>query len=219
MMPNPVEALLAELAGRGVELRADGGRLSSRPPPAALPPDLAARLRAHKFELLSLLGGCTATSSSSDQAEAERLLANLRAEVEKIRSDFGGRLPKYVMTLLSDALVIGERFVRTLDFERSRGWDGLELLRGLLPLVREIVERWRAEQPSGTVWVTLPSGRIEQMDAAAIPPDARCWCREGDKEWTPHALELRAMLRYNRSIEDCEWARGASNWATKFGVW
>jgi hypothetical protein len=49
-----VEALLADLAARGIELQARGGRLRFRPADAVTP-DLARRLKYHKDELLALL--------------------------------------------------------------------------------------------------------------------------------------------------------------------
>ena len=39
--------------------------------------------------------------------------------------------------------------------------------------------------PSGRVFVTRTSGRIELCHGQALPPDAVLWCREGDPAWTP----------------------------------
>ena len=54
MASSSVEAVLIEIARRGVQLRGDGGRLGYRPR-SALTPDLAEQLKAHKAELLALL--------------------------------------------------------------------------------------------------------------------------------------------------------------------
>ncbi len=51
-MPAPVADLLVELARRGIELRAVGDRLRYRPR-AAMTPDLADRLTAHRGDLLA----------------------------------------------------------------------------------------------------------------------------------------------------------------------
>jgi hypothetical protein len=144
---TPAEALLAELRSRGVELETDGARLRWRPR-GAVTPALAEQVREHKAELVALLDGLRKPPLSSDQAEAERLLAELRGEIDGIKADSGGRLPRAVVTLLADALVIGERFVRDRGAEAARGWDALELLRGLPQLVQEIMKRWR--QQTGT---------------------------------------------------------------------
>ena len=211
MTPNPVAALLAEVEARGIELQAHGERLRFRPR-SAVTPDLAERLQAHKDELLASLSKPAPSSSSStagpwNQVQDDLLRAELLAEVDKIKADMGGRLPSPLDVLLADAVVIGERYIWDNEKEAGRGWDALQLLRDLIPHVRSIVENWKARQPSGIVWVLLASGRVEQYDADAIPSDAIYWCRTGDKEWTPHTLTLQEILRYNRSIEECEWVR------------
>lgn len=53
---SPATALLAELRAAGIELRADGDRLRFKPR-AAMTPDLAARVKGCKRELLALLAG------------------------------------------------------------------------------------------------------------------------------------------------------------------
>jgi hypothetical protein len=48
----------------------------------------------------------------------------------------------------------------------------------------------RLHRPSAEVtgrrrtFVTLPGGRVEEVDGLVIPPDAVAWCHEGDKAWT-----------------------------------
>lgn len=51
---TPAQALVANLQARGIELQACGDALRFRPK-AAVTPDLASRLKAHKSELLRIL--------------------------------------------------------------------------------------------------------------------------------------------------------------------
>ena len=51
------EALLHELHSRGVQLTPEGDRIRYRAPRGALTPDLKARLREHKGEVLAVLQG------------------------------------------------------------------------------------------------------------------------------------------------------------------
>ncbi len=53
---RPVDELVGVLTARGIELRAEGGRLRFRPR-AAMTPDLAERVKRHKPELLAMLAG------------------------------------------------------------------------------------------------------------------------------------------------------------------
>jgi hypothetical protein len=73
MTPNPLGVLLADLSARGIELRADGDRLRFRPR-AAVTPDLAARLKAHKARLLAVLQG-----AAGPAAEAESIIQQVWA--------------------------------------------------------------------------------------------------------------------------------------------
>jgi hypothetical protein len=77
-----------------------------------------------------------------DPAEAERLLAGQRSEVDMVRAGFGGRPPAPLAALLADALTIGERYVRDHQVEAARGWDPLDLLRDLVPHVRDLAAWW-----------------------------------------------------------------------------
>jgi hypothetical protein len=75
----------------------------------------------------------TLASPLLDQTLAGRLLAELRAEVDRIRwRDFAGALPPALAAVLHDALALGEQYVREHDQETARGWDALGLLRGLV---------------------------------------------------------------------------------------
>ena len=62
--------LLADLTGRGIELRAEGGRLRFRPV-AAMTPELAERVKAHKGELLDLLSPASMAEPSETHADRE----------------------------------------------------------------------------------------------------------------------------------------------------
>ena len=53
---SPAEALLGELRMRGVVLSAEHGRLRWTAPAGAMTPELTQQVRAHKPELLALLG-------------------------------------------------------------------------------------------------------------------------------------------------------------------
>lgn len=69
--PDAIAALLIDAGTRGVALAidpADPTRLRHRP--ATLPPDLAARLRLHKADLLALLRGKGIPDESSPDSEA-----------------------------------------------------------------------------------------------------------------------------------------------------
>ena len=80
MTPNAVDALLAELAERGIELQACEDRLRFRPR-AAVTPDLAARLQTHKAELLALLCEHGSSASPAELPDDWRLLWEERAAI------------------------------------------------------------------------------------------------------------------------------------------
>jgi hypothetical protein len=104
-----------------------------------LPEDLRGDLIAHKAEIVTLLRQAV----SWDQTTAELLLANVKHEVDRIRTGYGGRPPAPLARLLEDAIVIGERYIRDYEIEAARGWDALELLRDLVPHVRDLAARWQ----------------------------------------------------------------------------
>jgi hypothetical protein len=106
--------------------------------PGEPPADVLADLAANKLQVLALLH----LGSTWDPAEAERLQAGLRSEVDMVRAGFGGRPPAPLAALLADALTIGERYVRDHQVEAARGWDPLDLLRDLVPHVRDLAARW-----------------------------------------------------------------------------
>jgi hypothetical protein len=46
--------------------------------------------------------------------------------------------------VLDDAVVIAENYVVNHEVEAARGWDTLELLRGMVPHIRRCVGNWKA---------------------------------------------------------------------------
>ncbi len=85
------------------------------------------------------------------QAEADRLLAQLRATVDQFRrSRFGGTFPEPLATVVADYLAVAKAYASDHEREGNRGWDALELLRGVRPRLRQIIERAKAQKkPSG----------------------------------------------------------------------
>ena len=82
-----------------------------------------------------------------DAAGAERLLSELRAEVARVEwENFRGKLPVALNILLTDALIISARYIRDYEREMARGWDSIELLRDMVPHVRNCVGNWRLMQ-------------------------------------------------------------------------
>ena len=111
--------------------------------------DLLGELTDNKAAVLELIARTAADTSVPrwDQTRAEHLLADLRTEVGRLETRFGGKPPATVSTLLADALTIGERYVREHEREAASGWDALELLQELVPHVRDVVARWRLAHP------------------------------------------------------------------------
>jgi hypothetical protein len=172
--------VLAGARARGVELTASPeGKLSWRCR-GALPEDVRERLAAHKPALLDLLR----------QEEARRLLAELRAEVVRLgRDEFRGDPPALFRTLAADLVAIGEGYVRHQDVEAARGWDALELLRGLKP--QFLATARRARQVAAESEQLLASLTAEEHEAfeersaviehdAGVPGDVARWLALAD---------------------------------------
>ena len=70
-------AMLAEAMRRGIELRADGGRLRYRPR-SAMTADLAGRLRACKGELLVMLQAADVAEQAGPRRRAARMIRQAR---------------------------------------------------------------------------------------------------------------------------------------------
>src|SRR5262249_13809583 len=146
-------AFIAGLESRGVKLEGEGENLHAWPA-SRLTEEDRATFRRHKREVLAALpkngrngnNGKTASGGRGcpgwDQAEANRRLAALRAEGERVgRGDFGGDPPAVFRTLAADLVAIGEGYIQHHDLEAARGWDALELLRGLRQLLLQTVGR------------------------------------------------------------------------------
>jgi len=130
--------VLDEARRAGVELFATPtGMVRWRGP---LPEQLRRDLIVHKAEVLAALRHI----AQWDPAAADAVLADLQAEVDKIRTGFGGRAPELLDGLLDIALKLGERYIREHEQEAAHGWDPLELLRDLVPFVRELAARQQA---------------------------------------------------------------------------
>jgi hypothetical protein len=80
-MADTVNALLADLAGLGIELQAHGAGLQFRPESAAAPA-LVERLRLFKAPLLALLRG-----ADGPAAEADRMIRQARADGDGDRAE------------------------------------------------------------------------------------------------------------------------------------
>jgi hypothetical protein len=163
--PCGAESLVKELQGRGFRLESSGGRLRVWPTDRLTEGDRE-RLREMRGDVLATLqrngengeNGETAAgtgegrvlpgepsaapSSPWDQAEADRLLAELREQASWSRSeDFGGRFPEVVGHVVEDLLAVAEGYVANQEQEAARGWDALQLLRGVGPVLRDVLTR------------------------------------------------------------------------------
>ena len=132
--------LLADLQQQGFRLTAEGAGIRVSPS-SRLPGELRRVILAHKAGLLALLRPAV---PPWDQAEADRLLADLRAAVARARWDFGGRFPADLEAIVSDALSIAEGYARDHELEARRGWAALRLLRGVKPGVLGTIARVKA---------------------------------------------------------------------------
>lgn len=90
--------LLQELEGRGVRLLAEGGRLVARGPSGSITPDLSARIREHRDELLGELTAntCRALAPLPDQ------LAQLVRAAAGNHLDYPGFLPNGIVPNLGE---------------------------------------------------------------------------------------------------------------------
>jgi hypothetical protein len=140
--------LLTDLTRQGFRLTPEGDSIRVTPA-SRLTGELRHAIRAHKSALLALLAapGRVASACTWDQAEAERLLADLRTAVERIkRHDFGGRPSVLFLTLAADAVAIAEGHIRNHEAEAARGWDVLEQLREEKRVLLNIARRALAMQ-------------------------------------------------------------------------
>jgi hypothetical protein len=138
--PEAVQEFLRQARAAGLRVQADGDRLVIRGPKHA--GALAKALLDRKAEVLPLLGEPVAGTGRWDGAEENRLLAELRAEVERVnREVFRGSPPSLFRTVAADLLAVGEGYIANREQEAARGWDVLKLLRDLKPLVAQVAAR------------------------------------------------------------------------------
>jgi hypothetical protein len=125
----------------------------SSPPVAAAPPQVPSG----PGERADGQGGATAPGGAGsagpislangqgcDQAEAERLLAELQAEAQRAEREqraLGRGFSPALAAVVADLLAVAAEYARDPAAEAARGWDALELLRGVRPLLRAVIQR------------------------------------------------------------------------------
>jgi hypothetical protein len=124
--------LLADLTRDGFTLvrEGEGIRVS---PVSRLTPAARRAIAAHKPALLALLAAPRrqAHTFAWDQAEAERLLAEVREATAYVEAAVkAGQAPPVRLAVLRIWLKVAEGYVSDREREATRGWDALELLRG-----------------------------------------------------------------------------------------
>jgi hypothetical protein len=147
--------LLSTLRARGVELLAHEGRLRWRPR-EAITPEERDLLTRHKAELLGILLAredpilpvrpstpSEPSAASWNGAEAARLLAALRAEVERVIRPFGSNVPQDLANVLTTWLEVAEGYVQDHEKEATRGLDVLSALRRLPEDVQQCLNNWK----------------------------------------------------------------------------
>jgi hypothetical protein len=84
-----------------------------------------------------------------DQAEADRLLAEVRQTAARLEAQHpGGRFPKVLGRVVADLLAVAKDYAAGHEQEAARRWDAMELLRGVRPELLKVIERHRQEQPA-----------------------------------------------------------------------
>jgi hypothetical protein len=120
--------LLAEARQAGLTVRVEGDRLLIRGPREQ--EALAKRLLSQKAELLGLFR----EAPPWDQAEADRLLDQLRRELARLEHTWpGGKLPPDRQNVVQIGVEECEYYVRNHQLEAACGWNPLALLRDALP--------------------------------------------------------------------------------------
>ncbi len=127
--------LLQQARAAGLTVRAEGGRLCIQGTLRA--EALARQLLDHKTAVLAALPASPEKSAPAfawDQAEAERLLAELREGLAQLeRTWTGGTFPPVKANVLQIGVEVCEAYVRDHELEAARGWDALALLRDAVP--------------------------------------------------------------------------------------
>jgi hypothetical protein len=135
--------------------------------------------------------------SPDDRAEADRLLAELRAGLAAICHERFGRdaWPAHLVNRMADAVVIAEGYVTDATKEVACGWNPLHLLRRQVPfalnLARTALAEPRASGMAGLNEIVpppvVPKGApLFFLDENGRPTDARrsvLWCWEGGPRW------------------------------------
>jgi hypothetical protein len=134
--------LLADLEGQGFTLTPVGRGIEVSPI-SQLSPAQRQAILAHKRELLQLL---RPPLPPWDQAEAERLLAELRQAVDQARRDHGRPFSPSLARVVADGLAISKGFIDRHELERRRNWDSLQLLRGMRSHLSDLIARARQQR-------------------------------------------------------------------------
>jgi len=116
-------------------------------------------IRAHKPALLTLLAAPSpARAFAWGQAEAERLLAQLREALARVEAAVvAGEAPAARADALRTWLEVAEGFVSDREREAARGWDALELLRGA---ARQALRAAAGEQPPPVAYTPAEEARL-----------------------------------------------------------
>jgi hypothetical protein len=139
--------LLADLTRQGFNLAPEGDGIGVRPA-RRLTEQQQEAIRAHKPALLTLLAAPPqlAPSFTWDQAEAERLLGQIREALARVeRAVAADEAPAHRVAVVQLWLEVAEGFVKNRKAEAARGWDALDLLRGA---VRQGLRAAAGERPS-----------------------------------------------------------------------
>jgi hypothetical protein len=110
------------------------------------------RARVRCGQSASTFPGCERSEKSEKSpppawgpGEAAQLLADLRAvSARAAREDFGGRPPGAFVRVAGDLVELAEGYVTNHEAEATRGWDALQLLRGLRPVLTQAVANAKA---------------------------------------------------------------------------
>jgi hypothetical protein len=184
MTPAHAEAacLLADLRRQGFELSAEGDGVRVRPA-SLLPDGLRQAVGLHKAGLLALLRREATDPGQApplaprplawDQAEADRLLAELRAAAHCVgRAAEAGRARPALAAVAALCLRLGEKFDREHELEAARGWDAMELLRDAAAQARRIAREVGLAPDAGPLppasGQSVQSGQARQVGAASL---------------------------------------------------
>jgi hypothetical protein len=188
--------ILALARSRGVEVTATlRGTLRWRCP-GPLPDDLRGLLVEHKPALLPLLGPSGQNTPRTPFSEGERILADLRAELTRLRAACpGGNFPPRTANVVRLWLEVCEGYIANHEAEALRGWSALDLLRSTVPRVlaaargdgkalpvtytpseRDLLCRWLESfhgWPAGSAALWGPpdaAGGAEPSGSSPVPP-------------------------------------------------